>query len=252
MIRLAERGLRTVLLDIEGTTTPIAFVHEVLFPFARARLARYLEAHWEEHELTEVRRKLTVEYEEEHAERRPETRAGVRTDRAGLRTAGDAAGFALRLMDRDRKSPGLKQLQGLIWEEGYRVGQLRGQVYDDVPAAIRRWHASGADVAIYSSGSELAQRLLFQSTPHGDLTPHLKAFFDTAVGAKVDEASYARIATALGRAPGEILFVSDVMLELKAAREAGMAVVLSMRPGNPPQTYADTVERVTSLDQIDV
>ena len=242
MIRLAERGLRAVLLDIEGTTTPMAFVHEVLFPYARARLAKYLEAHWEEREVAEVRRRLTEEYEKESP---PKTRAG-------LRTAGDVAAFALRLMDRDRKSPGLKLLQGLIWEEGYRVGQLRGQVYEDVPGSIRRWRASGADVAIYSSGSELAQRLLFQSTPHGDLTPHLKAFFDTSVGAKVDEASYARIATALGRPPGEILFVSDVMAELKAAREAGMAVVLSMRPGNPPQTYAETLEIVTSLDQIDV
>lgn len=242
MIRLAERGLRAVLLDIEGTTTPMAFVHEVLFPYARARLARYLEAHWEEREVAEVRRRLTEEYEQES---RSETRTG-------LRTAADVAAFALRLMDRDRKSPGLKLLQGLIWEEGYRVGQLRGQVYEDVPGSIRRWRASGADVAIYSSGSELAQRLLFQSTPHGDLTPHLKAFFDTSVGAKVDEASYTRIATALGRPPGEILFVSDVMAELKAARDAGMAVVLSMRPGNPPQTSAETLEIVTSLDQIDV
>ena len=249
MIRLAERGLRAVLLDIEGTTTPIAFVHEVLFPFARARLAKYLEAHWEEGNVLEVRRKLTEEHEQES---RPETRAGLRTDRAGLRTAGDAAAFALRLMDRDRKSPGLKLLQGLIWEEGYRVGQLRGQVYEDVPAAIRRWRASGAEVAIYSSGSELAQRLLFQSTVHGDLTPELKAFFDTAVGAKVEAASYARIATALGRPSGEILFVSDVVAELRAARETGMAVVLSVRPGNPPQTYTDTLETITSLDQIDV
>lgn len=242
MIRLAERGLRAVLLDIEGTTTPIAFVHEVLFPYARARLARYLEAHWEEHEVTEVRRRLTEEYEQE-------SRSEART---GLRTAGDVAAFALRLMDRDRKSPGLKLLQGLIWEEGYRVGQLRGQVYEDVPAAIRRWRASGADVAIYSSGSELAQRLLFQSTVHGDLTPELKAFFDTAVGAKVEAASYARVATALGRPPGEILFVSDVVAELRAARETGMAVVLSVRPGNPPQTYSETLETITSLDQIDV
>ncbi|HET9269534.1 MAG TPA: acireductone synthase, partial [Vicinamibacterales bacterium] len=225
-------------------------VHEVLFPYARARLARYLEAHWEEQEVTEVRRRLTEENEQES---RSKARTGLQAEaRTGLRTAGDVAAFALRLMDRDRKSPGLKLLQGLIWEEGYRVGQLRGQVYEDVPAAIRRWRASGADVAIYSSGSELAQRLLFQSTPHGDLTPHLKAFFDTAVGAKVEAASYTRIATALGRPSTEILFVSDVMLELKAAREAGMGIVLSMRPGNPPQTYADTVESITSLDQIDV
>ena len=247
MIRLTERGLRAVLLDIEGTTTPIAFVHEVLFPFARARIAKYLEAHWDKDEVAEVRRRLTEEFAEES---RSKTRSGLRTEE--LQTAGDVAAFALRLMDRDRKSPGLKLLQGLIWKEGYRVGQLHGQVFDDVPAAILRWRAGGIDVAIYSSGSELAQRLLFQSTRQGDLTPHLKAFFDTAVGAKVEASSYTRIATALGRPPGEVLFVSDVTAELKAAREAGMAVVLSMRPGNPPQAYSDTVESVTSLDQIDV
>ncbi len=234
MIRLAERGLRAVLLDIEGTTTPMAFVHEVLFPFARARLTDYLTAHWNEDPVADVRRKFTSEH------------AALKDDPASMVV------YASRLMDRDRKSPGLKLLQGLIWEEGYRLGQLRGQVYDDVPGSIRRWRESGADVAIYSSGSELAQRLLFQSTSHGDLTPQFKAFFDTAVGAKMEAASYTRIAAALGRRPDEILFVSDVMLELTAARESGMAVVLSVRPGNPAQTYADTVESVTSLNQIDV
>jgi enolase-phosphatase E1 len=242
VIRLAERGLRAVLLDIEGTTTPIAFVHEVLFPFARARLNAYLTAHWEQDEVTEVRRRLAEEYAQEHPERRPV----LKDDPASLVV------YASRLMERDRKSPGLKLLQGLIWEDGYRAGQLRGEVYGDVPSSIRRWRAGSADVAIYSSGSVLAQRLLFQSTEHGDLTGLIKAFFDTAVGAKLDASSYARIAAALGRPPDEILFVSDVMLELKAARESGMAVVLSVRPGNPPQTYADTVESITSLDQIDV
>jgi enolase-phosphatase E1 len=240
VIRLAERGLRAVLLDIEGTTTPIAFVHEVLFPFARARLARYLDAHWEKREVAEVRRKLAEEYEQEN---RPDARAG-------LRTVGEVAAYAATLIDRDRKSPGLKQLQGLIWEEGYRAGNLRGQVYDDVPVAIRRWRASGIDVAIYSSGSVLAQRLLFQSTPSGDLTPQLQAFFDTAVGAKIESASYARIAVALGRPPFEILFVSDVPRELAAAREAGMAVVLSLRPGNPLVDVAG-FETVRTFDEIE-
>lgn len=234
VIRLAERGLRAVVLDIEGTTTPIAFVHEVLFPFAQKRLAQYLEAHWERDDVREVRRRLAEEHRQE------------------LRTVGDVASYAARLMDRDRKSPGLKLLQGLIWEEGYRGGHLRGIVFDDVPASMRRWHESGTAIAIYSSGSELAQRLLFESTVHGDLTPLIGAFFDTAIGAKVDAASYTRIASRLDRSPDEILFVSDVMAELKAARDAGLAVVLSMRPGNPPQTYTDTVESVTSLDQIDV
>jgi 2,3-diketo-5-methylthio-1-phosphopentane phosphatase len=251
VIRLAERGIRAVLLDIEGTTTPIAFVHDVLFPFARARLAPYLNAHWDDAEVGEVRRRLAEEYANESLARRPEDRAGLRSDPAGPRTDSDFVEYASQLMDCDRKSPGLKLLQGLIWDDGYRAGALRGQVYDDVPEAIRRWRAAGIDVAIYSSGSELAQRLLFQSTAHGDLTPHIRAFFDTAVGAKIEAASYARIATALGRRPGEILFVSDVTKELEAAREAGMDAVLSIRPGNREQANADAFEVVNSFNQID-
>ena len=247
MIRLDERGLRAVLLDIEGTTTPIAFVHEVLFPFARANLRAVLEARWRSPEVAEVRRQLAVERDADLGRGESPPPLRMANDERALASL---AAYVEWLMDRDRKSPGLKLLQGLIWKEGYRVGQLHGQVFDDVPAAILRWRAGGIDVAIYSSGSELAQRLLFQSTRQGDLTPHLKAFFDTAVGAKVDATSYARIATALGRLPAEILFVSDVTAELEAAREAGMAVVLSLRPGNPPQAYTDTVESITSLNEI--
>ena len=153
-------------------------------------------------------------------------------------------------MDRDRKSPGLKLLQGLIWEAGYRAGELRGQVYPDVPPAIRRWRAAGLRVAIYSSGSELAQRRLFESTEHGDLTPLLSGFFDTGVGAKVASDSYARIAAALDVPPAAILFVSDVTRELTAAREAGLQVVLSIRPGNSAQPGSEAFERIESFDEL--
>lgn len=200
MIGLAARGIRAVLLDIEGTTTPISFVHDVLFPYARARIG----AEW-------------------HA-----------------------------AMDRDDKSGELKRLQGLIWERGYRAGELHGEVFPDVAPAIRRWRDAGLRVAIYSSGSELAQRLLFGSTPDGDLTALLDGFFDTTVGPKKTAASYAAIARRLGCAPREILFVSDVTAELAAAAEAGCQVVLTLRPGNAPQPERDRYESVNSFSELDV
>jgi enolase-phosphatase E1 len=229
VIRLAERGVRVLLLDIEGTTTPIAFVHDVLFPFARTRVPAYLAAHGDDPEVRESLARLRAE--------------------TGHDAAGAAAAFQ-SLIDRDVKSPALKLLQGLIWEEGYKTGELRGQVFPDVAPAIRRWRDGGYRMAIYSSGSELAQRRLFESTDAGDLTGLFDGFFDTRVGAKVDASSYAGIAAALGCAPGDVLFVSDVTRELAAARQAGCQVVLSLRPGNPPQPDAPAFEAVASFEQI--
>ena len=138
-------------------------------------------------------------------------------------------------MDQDRKSPGLKLLQGQIWDEGYRSGELKGEVFADVAPALRRWRDAGVAVAIYSSGSELAQRLLFGSTASGDLTPLLARFFDTTVGAKQAAESYRRIARELGIPPDRMLFISDVTTELDAAHSAGCQVLLCVRPGNRPQ-----------------
>lgn len=242
-IRLADRGLRVVLLDIEGTTTPIAFVHDVLFPFARAHLASFLHTHGGDAEVAEVRRRLAREYAEDLAR-------GETVPEGAFDSSDAIAPYVTWLMDRDRKSPGLKLLQGQIWEAGYRAGELRGQVYPDVPPAIRRWRAAGLRVAIYSSGSELAQRRLFESTEHGDLTPLLSGFFDTGVGAKVASDSYGRIAAALDVRPAAILFVSDVTRELTAAREAGVQVVLSLRPGNSAQAGAEQFERVVSFEEL--
>jgi len=244
-IRLAERALDAVLLDIEGTTTPIAFVHDVLFPYARARAAVYLAAHRGTADYEEVHRRLTAEHAEDA--RNAQQPPSIEPDADSVH---GLVPYIAWLMDRDRKSPGLKLLQGLIWEEGYQAGELRGQVYPDVPGAIRRWRDRGLDVAIYSSGSVLAQRRLFESTPAGDLTPLFTAFFDTAVGPKVSASSYAQIAEALGRSPAQILFVSDITRELAAARGAGLQVLLSLRPGNATQPDADAYEQVTTFDEI--
>ncbi len=240
--RLADRGIRVVLLDIEGTTTPIAFVHETLFPYARERVRAFLATHGDDLDVRRARDLLVAEHAIDLERDAPPL--------ASPKSIDALVAYVDWLMDRDRKSPGLKLLQGEIWEEGYRSGELRGLVFDDVAPAIRRWHAAGLRVAIYSSGSELAQRRLFESTAHGDLTPLLSGFFDTRVGAKVESASYPRIASALGVTPSTMLFVSDVTRELAAAREAGLQVVLSLRPGNGTQADQTLYDNVASFDEL--
>ena len=243
-VRLGARGVGCVLLDIEGTTTPISFVHDVLFQFARQHLDEFLNTERDSSQHADIVRRLTAEHAEDV------TRGEAPPARGGADDETWVAEYSRWLMDRDRKSPGLKLLQGLIWERGYRAGQLCGQVFDDVPPAIRRWQEGGIEVAIYSSGSELAQRRLFESTEAGDLTPFITAFFDTAFGAKIAAGSYRTIARALERDPANIVFVSDVTTELSAARTAGLQVLLSLRPGNPVQPSADQFESIASFDEI--
>jgi enolase-phosphatase E1 len=211
-----------ILLDIEGTTTPIGFVTGTLFPYARAHLPAYLEQQGGTPEGRRALSRLRAEYEADHAkgEVLPEWSPQAYLD---------------WLMDRDRKSPALKDLQGRVWEEGYRNGTLVGQVFDDVPAALAQWRDEGEPVGIFSSGSVRAQQWLFRRSVAGDLTPFLSWHFDTGVGAKADPASYARIAQDVNVEPSEILFVSDVGAELDAARTAGLRTVMILRPGNAPQ-----------------
>jgi len=205
-----------ILLDIEGTTTPISFVYDVLFPFARE--------HAPEHLGDEEQRALKAEYDVDVAK--------------GLTPPSWSSGaiqYVHWLMDQDRKSTALKNLQGKIWQEGYRRGNLQGAVFADVPQALKRWHDAGIDIRIYSSGSILAQQVLFSTTPFGDLTRFLKGYFDTTTGPKNELSSYTTIAAAFGLAPSEILFFSDVTRELDAASAAGLQVLLVVRPGNHPQ-----------------
>ena len=191
-----------ILLDLEGTTTPISFVHDVLFPYARARLAVDTADH----------AALQAEYECDRDHDRPGTF--------------EPKAYALWLMDRDRKSTALKALQGKLWRRGYEGGELRSVVFDDVPRALARWHDGGRTIAIYSSGSIEAQQLLLRYSNHGDLTPYVSHYFDTTTGPKREAASY--------RAIGTGTFISDILEELEAARDGGFTGVLSIRPGNAP------------------
>ena len=236
---LAAADIRVVLCDIEGTTTPIAFVHDVLFPYARARIASFIDAHEDDAEVREILDDLRAEQQATSRE------FGDASREPG---SADLVRYIHSLMDRDRKSGPLKALQGLMWEAGYATGELQGEVYPDVPLAFERWTSAGVRVAIFSSGSVLAQKLLFGHSTSGDLTRYLTGYFDTGVGPKHDAGSYAGIARALEVPAPRILFLSDVAAELDAARSAGMQALLSIRP--PARPLESGVAFVGSFDAI--
>ena len=232
-------NVRAILLDIEGTTTPIAFVHEVLFSYARVHVRDFLATNAES---AEVRADVAL-LREEHA-------TDISNDNHPPAIDESVAAYVEWLIERDRKSTGLKSLQGKIWRQGYTDGSLKSQVYADVAPAFERWLAEGLSINIFSSGSVLAQQLLFAHTEAGDLTKFIDNYFDTNVGKKGEAESYRRIAETLGFRADEVLFVSDVVAELEAASAAGMQVLLSIRPGNPPQKNTDRYRAIHSFDEI--
>jgi len=209
-------AVRAIITDIEGTTSTIAFVKDVLFPYADAHLDGYVAAHRDDPVVAQAMR--------DAAQLAGDPAADDATTLAHLHT----------WIAEDRKATPLKTLQGLIWQRGYEESGLHGHVYDDVPPALRAWHASGIALYVYSSGSIVAQRVLFAHTAFGDLTPLFRDYFDTTIGGKRDAASYAAIADATGIAPADTLFLSDVEGELDAARAAGMRTARLLRPADTP------------------
>lgn len=214
--------IRAIVLDIEGTTTRVSFVTDVLFPFARARLLGWARAHPEAPELAEVR-------------------ALAAAPQASLE---EVVQILLQWMDEDRKATPLKAIQGQIWQEGYGTGALLAHVYPDVPVALAAWAERGLALAVYSSGSVLAQQLLFAHSEAGDLRRYISAWFDTRVGPKREAASYVGIAASLGVAPQDVLFLSDVQAELDAATAAGLRTALIAREGGRFTTFFDVEEAI--------
>ena len=228
--------MKTILTDIEGTTSSISFVKDVLFPYARRALPAFVAAHGDE---PQVRRWLDAVASE-----------------LGAVCSDDVIVEALQgWIDQDRKHTALKALQGMVWQAGYARADFRAHVYPDAAAALPAWHAAGHPIAVYSSGSVPAQQLFFGHSEAGDLTPLVSAWFDTEVGGKREADSYRRIAEALGVPASDVLFLSDVVEELDAAREAGVGTVLLDRRDDYPQARLGEAtnghRRVESFADID-
>lgn len=221
--------IKAIVTDIEGTTTSLSFVKEVLFPYARRHIREFVLTHQHDAQVVPLLQEVCREVGEDL----------------------DIDAIATQLeqwIDRDRKVTPLKSLQGLLWETGYSNGDFHGHVYEDVVRKLREWHGWGVQLYVYSSGSVHAQRLLFTHTDYGDLTPLFSGYFDTHVGHKRDNASYATIQSQLGISPSEILFLSDIREELDAARDVGMRTCWLVRDGQPSPQAEHT--QVASFDQI--
>ncbi len=221
-----------VLLDIEGTTTSISFVYDVLFPFARTHVESFIEENWGKDEIRTDISLFFQQYQKDLADGREDIfefpKSGSGQKKALLEN------FFMQ-MDSDRKLSCLKSLQGKIWLQGYLDGELKGHVYPDVPKAMTRWFSDNIGIYIYSSGSVAAQKLLFSHSISGDLCPLISGYFDTLTGAKQDAISYKKISNSIGFEPQQILFLTDKVSEAEAATAAGMNVRISLRPGNPSQ-----------------
>jgi enolase-phosphatase E1 len=246
-VSLDAGSIRAVLLDIEGTTTPVDFVYKTLFPYARERAGEFLREHWDDADVREDVAGL-------HAQHRADAAANLAPPSwvtgSPKSELDSAAGYVGSLMDRDSKCSPLKSLQGKIWREGYAKGELHGEVFPDVPPAMIRWSRQAKRIYIFSSGSVLAQKLLFSTTTAGDLTELIEAHFDTGIGPKGDPQSYQRIAERLALLASGILFISDVAQELDAARDAGMQTALCVRGEAPTEIANEKHLLVRSFDSV--
>ena len=228
--------IRCVLMDIEGTIISVAFVREVLFPYAKHRLAAFLR---EQQEVPALRQWTTacLDTVAQELGRRPSYE--------------ELPGFLCRWIEEDRKHPGLKAIQGMIWHDGYQAGAFTPGLYEDVAPALKRWRRNGLRLALYSSGSEQAQRLLVEHTTDGDLTGLFSNFFDTSIGAKTETASYRHIGQVLALSSNDILFLSDIEAELDAAAEAGFNTTQIVRAGTNAGTAHPVCSNFGDMAQFD-
>jgi len=220
-----------ILTDIEGTTTSISFVADVLFPY-------FLE-HIDEVKASIDEPAIRVQIEA--------TKRTVSEEENKAIDDTEAIKYLEHWCRTDRKHPALKALQGMVWEKGYKNGQLKGHIYPEVPAMLEAWKEKGIKLGIYSSGSVPAQKLLFGYSEAGNLTPYFSDYFDTVVGHKRELQSYKNITLALGLPATEILFLSDIEQELDAAREAGMQTIKLIRPGTDTNS---THKTATDFDEV--
>ena len=225
--------IKFILMDIEGTTTSIDFVHQTLFPYASKHLADFIQDNQKDdsvlNQLEAVKKTVLEE-------------AGTAISNE------EAVTTLLHWIKEDRKHTALKALQGYLWRKGYETNQYQGHLYEDVLPNLEKWLASGKKLGIYSSGSVEAQKLLFGYSEKGDITPHLSAYFDTKIGHKREVDSYQNIAKSLNLDANQILFLSDVKQELDAAKAAGMRTTQLVRPGTEPNDIHPVVHTFNEVD----
>ncbi len=222
--------IRAIVTDIEGTTSDIRFVHNVLFPYARERLATFVNAQ----QYAEPVNTILDNLREEIAEPQASTRKLIDT--------------LFSFMDEDRKSTALKALQGIIWQDGYVNGDFTGHLYPDVLPSLEKWKSQGIDLYVYSSGSVAAQKLLFGYSDEGDITHLFSGYFDTHIGAKRDVQSYQNIAAHIGAAPSQILFLSDIHQELDAAEQAGFRTLQLIRGDDDGASHHHQVHQFDDIN----
>ena len=245
-----------ILLDIEGTTCPVDYVMGTLFPYASEALETFFREHEKESETRDLIKAIAKAWEEDPStdasrmlsECKQERSTSETTDPRPL-NAHDCIPYIRFLISNDRKLTPLKSLQGKIWEEGYRRGDLVATLFDDAAPAIKRWFDQKIVISSYSSGSVQAQQLLYRHSTSGDLTPMFSHWFDTAIGNKKEAPSYLKICQAMGAKPQQILFISDANAELAAAESIGMNVCFSKRDGNP-ETGDPRFDMIESLSTI--
>lgn len=257
-------SIRHILLDIEGTTCPVSYVSEVLFPYAAREVGAYLVRHSRDRDIRELLIELQTSWEQEED---PEAsrllqESGItgkaKQAQPDLDASTDSAEESTRLLPyihwlirKDRKLTAWKDLQGRIWHEGYNRGELRATLFPDVAVTLQRWKRMGLDLSVYSSGSVAAQQLLYAHSESGDLRSLFSHWFDTRVGPKQEAGSYRDIVEILDCAPKQVLFISDSTAELSAADTSGLRVIFSDRPGNPERN-SKGFDSIQSLEQLDV
>ena len=235
-------GISHVLLDIEGTTCPVSFVAEILFPYADKHLGPFVKTRRGEAAVGELLAAAEGSWKQDSNPKAQQLLADP---------GADVITYLQLLIKQDRKLTELKDLQGLVWAEGYASGDLKGPLFADVTPALRRWHQQGTVLAVYSSGSVAAQQLLYGHTTEGDLRSLFSHWFDTRTGAKQNVASYRAISEAMGVERSKILFISDSLLECEAAHTADMQVLFSDREGNPGRDNGP-FERISSYEDLQV
>ncbi|CAH1762529.1 4801_t:CDS:10 [Entrophospora sp. SA101] len=240
-----------VVLDIEGTTTPISFVHDILFPYVTKNLEKFLHNNWASQELQKYVQELRKQAEQDYKEGMPEAKIIPEENEKNTDEVIKSVIHNIEWqMKADRKIGALKSFQGYMWKFGYESGELESLMYDDVLVALNKWKEAGIKIYIYSSGSIAAQKLLFGYTNKGNLLEYFSGHYDTSIGSKLEESSYINICKNIGSVPSKILFLSDNVKEINAAKKAGFQTAIIQRPENPPLSERDLAENLITVETV--